>query len=116
MILKITRVTVRIGPRRPASPESPQRYIQIKNQEVIFDLNHDAILNCGTEIFQMLNEIHPFEIDSEDFSKFFTFLIKTKVDEKMACSQFSKSKLPLVMILILESIGSWYDEVSNVST
>ena len=64
----------------------------------------------------MLNEIHHVQIDSENFSKFFSFLIKTKVDEKMTCSQFSKSKLPLVLILVLESIGSWYDEVSNVST
>ena len=63
----------------------------------------------------MLNEIHPFKIDSEDFSKFISFLVKTKVDEKMTYSQFSKSKLPLLVILILESIGSWYDEVSNVS-
>ena len=62
----------------------------------------------------MLNAIHPFKIDSEDFSKFISFLVKTKVDEKMTYSQFSKSKLPLVVILILESIGSWYDEVSNV--
>jgi len=33
----------------------------------------------------------------------------------MTYSQFSKSKLPLIVILIMESIGSWYDEVSNVS-
>ena len=63
----------------------------------------------------MLNAIHPFKIDSEDFSKFISFLVKTKVDEKMTYSQFSKSKLPLIVILIMESIGSWYDEVSNVS-
>ena len=63
----------------------------------------------------MLNEIQPFEVDSENFSKFISFLIKIKVDEKMAFSKFSKMKLPLLLILILESIGSWYDEVSNVS-
>ena len=63
----------------------------------------------------MLNEIQPFEVDSENFSKFISFLIKIKVDEKMAFSKFSKTKLPLLLILILESIGSWYDEVSNVS-
>ena len=63
----------------------------------------------------MLNEIQPFTVDSEKFSKFISFLIKIKVDEKMAFSKFSKTRLPLVVILILESIGSWYDEVSNVS-
>ena len=63
----------------------------------------------------MLNEIKPIAVDSENFSKFVSFLVKTKVDEKMAFSKFSTTKLPLVLILILESIGSWYDEVSNVS-